>query len=186
MSCSSGIAPHHDFRSSSTTFAAVQISQTSSWLQGAAERGDMYAEYQLSLLYKDGRGVEKDEAKYLLLLKRSGTQGYVAAQRRLSGIYEKGKGVPKDLVEASDWAKKAAEQGDAAGIGTLVVDYRYGRGVPIDYVQALKWQMIGIALGFSKSSDQFTDELIHQAGDSNVAEAKRLADEWLDAYHKAN
>jgi TPR repeat protein len=152
-------------------------------LQRAADAGDAYAQFQLSLLYRDGRGVPKDSAQYVRLLRKAAEQGHLGAQVRLIGICEEGQGAPKDLGQAAGWARRAAEQGDPGGLATLVVDYYDGRGVPRNYVLAVKWHTIALAIGASADGGDFSSELERRAGPLQVAEGQTLAREWLAAHH---
>jgi TPR repeat protein len=106
-------------------------------LKKDAGQNNTYAQYELGLLYREGKVVPQDSTICAFWLEKAGEQDNVRAQVRLIGIYEKGDGVPKNLARAAEWARRAAEQGDATGIGVLLLDYFYGRGLPRDYVLAV-------------------------------------------------
>jgi hypothetical protein len=144
-----------------------------------AQRGDASAQFYLALLYKEGQGVAKDEARYVALLRQAGEQDHPGAQSRLIGIYEEGTGVPRDPMQAAQWARRAAEQGELAGQLALVKDYYFGRGVARSYVEAIKWQAILEARGLVAKDDEFTRELEAAAGAVQAEEGRALAREWL-------
>jgi uncharacterized protein len=148
-------------------------------LQNAANSGDGYAQFRLSFLYKEGKGVRQSNAEYVSWLRKSAEAGYADAQVRLCALYEKGQGVPRDLYQAAEWARRAAEQGNAAGIATLVTDYYAGKGVTRDYVQAIKWQSILVALTDVKDAEGFFEKLKLRGGPDAVAKGQALAQEWL-------
>lgn len=59
------------------------------------------ANYYLSTLYENGKGVKKDEAKALELLQKAAEDDIAYAQCKLGDMYMMGRGVPKDLVKAA-------------------------------------------------------------------------------------
>jgi len=61
------------------------------YLLKGAELGDVGAHYQISLLYRDGEGVEKDEKKELYHLEEAAIAGHLDARHNL-GCYEGGRG----------------------------------------------------------------------------------------------
>lgn len=80
----------------------------------AAGQGEASAEFTLGLMYADGHGVPRDDAKAVELWHKAAGQGYAPAQFTLGFVYANGKkGVPKDEAKAAEWYQKAAEQGDA-------------------------------------------------------------------------
>jgi hypothetical protein len=148
----------------------------------SANQGNAYAQFYLALLYKDGLGVPKDDARYALWLEKAADQDVAGAQARLIGVYETGKGVPKDVVKSAQWARRAAEKGEMAGQLALVLDYYYGRGVPKNLVEAIKWQTVLESGGYVSKTDEFTQELEHSAGPFATEEGRSLAKEWLAAF----
>ncbi len=54
-----------------------------------ATDGDMYSQFELSLMYEKGIGVEKDLTKSVIWLKKSAEQGYLSAMYNLSHYYSK-------------------------------------------------------------------------------------------------
>ena len=77
-----------------------------------AERGNVSAQYNLGLIYEDGR-VPKDDKQAMFWYRKAAEQGDAIAQRNLGVMYEDGQGVPKDDKQAVFWYRKAAEQGNA-------------------------------------------------------------------------
>ena len=52
----------------------------------AAEQGDPISQYNLGVMYKDGKGVNKDRAKAIFWLEKASNEGLVEAQY-LTGLY---------------------------------------------------------------------------------------------------
>ncbi len=151
-------------------------------LMSSAEAGAVQAQFRLGVLYKDGKGVPRDMARYALWMRKAAEQGLAAAQVRLIGLYEEGVGVAKDPGQAAQWALRAAEQGELAGQVALVTDYYYGRGVPRNLVEAIKWQAVLEQSGYATPGDEFSRALEDSAGPVQAAQGRALAREWLQAY----
>jgi cell division septation protein DedD len=77
------------------------------------------AEYNLALMYADGKGVPQDTARALELLQRSAAQNFAGAQYSLGQMYRLGIGVEKDIAEARRWYSAAARQGHSEAINAL-------------------------------------------------------------------
>ena len=73
-----------------------------------AEAGHAPAQYNMSLLYLMGRGVQPDEAAALRWLRAAAVQGLPEAQNRLGGFYAQGVAVARNDEEAARWFRLAA------------------------------------------------------------------------------
>ncbi len=81
------------------------------WLMEAHD-GPLYGEgpevrYHLGMLYLEGNGVAKDEAKAFAFLNRSAFRSHISAMRALATLYEQGIGVGKDLERAAELRERA-------------------------------------------------------------------------------
>lgn len=87
------------------------------------------AQHRLSLMYRDGRGVEKDEAKREEWLKKSAEQGYVPAQAEYAELlYARGDEASK--AEALEFYRSAALSGNEeakARLSAILGGYRADR-----------------------------------------------------------
>jgi TPR repeat protein len=108
-------------------------------LRPLAEQGHAEAQFNLGLMYYNGQGVPKDDAKAVKWYRKAAEQGNADAQNNLGVMYVKGQGVPQDYKEAVKWYRKAAEQGYALAQNNLGWMYYNGKGVPQDYKEAAKW-----------------------------------------------
>jgi TPR repeat protein len=80
----------------------------------AAEQGNPDTQYNLGVMYADGRGVPKDDVLAVKWYRLAAEQGNPDAQNNLGAMYATGKGVPKDDVLAYMWFNIAAAQGSDA------------------------------------------------------------------------
>lgn len=109
-------------------------------LQAKAEQGDAKAQIELSELYFNGKGVEKDLAAGAKWLRMAADQGNAYAQTSL-GVYYRdgGNGFPQDYKIAALWFRKGADQGNSQAIFSLAELYQNGRGVDQNYRLAAEW-----------------------------------------------
>ncbi len=115
-------------------------------------------------------------------------QGNADAQYNLGVMYDNGLGVPQDHAEAAKWYRKAAEQGEANAQNLLGLMYGKGRGVPQDYVQAHMWYNLAASrlppgadrVGAVKNRDILSAWMTP----AQIAEAERLAREWMEKHGK--
>jgi TPR repeat protein len=78
-----------------------------------AALGDAGAQYNLAVLYSEGKGVAQNYAEAARLYRLAAEQGYANAQCNLGVFHSSGVGVPRDLVEAGRLGRLAAAQGVA-------------------------------------------------------------------------
>lgn len=108
-------------------------------LRPLAQRGDVYAQLYVGLMYYHGRGVGRDYPQALQWLRRPARHGLTTAQSAMARMYEHGRGVPRDMSVAAEWYHRAAREGSPVAQHKLGVLYRDGRGVKKDRDAALEW-----------------------------------------------
>ena len=81
-------------------------------LRSLAAAGNRSAQYNLGMMYVQGKGVATDYAQAAAWYRKAALQGDADAQRALASMYQYGKGVPHSNAEAATWYRKAADQGD--------------------------------------------------------------------------
>ena len=69
------------------------------------------AQYNLGVMYFNGKGVEKDYSNSIKWWNLAADQGNDKAQYILGVMYEEGKGVKKNLKTAKTWFQLASNQG---------------------------------------------------------------------------
>jgi TPR repeat protein len=84
------------------------------WYQEAAKNGHPVAQYNLGVLYNDGRGVERNFSEAVKWFSESATQGNSDAQYNLGLKYLRGEGVTQSDVEAYKWWHLASNSNDKA------------------------------------------------------------------------
>jgi TPR repeat protein len=109
------------------------------WYRLAADQGDAWAQYNLGLMYANGRGVPQNDAEAIRWYRLAADQGYAWAQFNLGNKYAKGQGVPQNDAEAARWYRLAADQGYADAQSDLGNMYANGEGVPQNDVEAVRW-----------------------------------------------
>ena len=118
------------------------------WYQKSADNGYIFGVAAMGLLYQQGIGVPKDEARSQELLSKAVPQifeiaknGDRDAQNWLGYMYYTGEGAKKDLRKAIEWHKKAAEQNKASAIANLCHIYAGTNniaGIP-DFKESVKY-----------------------------------------------
>ena len=103
------------------------------WTRAAA-LGDIEAHYEVSLLYREGRGVEKDEKKELYHLEQAAIEGHPMARHNL-GVMEWRKG---RLDRAAKHFIIAAYLGDDASLKCVKDLYKAGLVRKDDFATALR------------------------------------------------
>ncbi|MDQ7003777.1 MAG: tetratricopeptide repeat protein [Ghiorsea sp.] len=81
------------------------------WYTKAALQGDQEAQYQLSRMYKQGQGVDKDDILALNWMKKAASNGLAKAQFMYANMLLLERGLEQDNAkEVLHWYKKSAEQ----------------------------------------------------------------------------
>ena len=78
-----------------------------------AEKGVPFAQFNLGVLYDQGKGVPQDNALAMQWYRKAAEQGLPQAQVNLAIMYEEGQGVPPDYAQAYFWYALADAQGDS-------------------------------------------------------------------------
>ena len=132
-----------------TSSAENWYSKAASSLVEMTESDDLWATYQLGLLYNYGRGIPRDEFKALQHIKHAANRGHVEAQETLgywyqssspsSGFLFSGRVIYQDLAASIHWYQSAARGGSNLARVELKEIYKARLGLPNDSVQALEW-----------------------------------------------
>lgn len=114
----------------------------SHWLP-LAEQGRGSAQFNLAVMYEQGLGVGKDEARAARWFVAAATSGIAGAQLKAGSLYETGQGVARDLSSASYWYgeaanSKAPNDADVARqakdrLARLPAEYRLGAEHVVDF-----------------------------------------------------
>lgn len=146
-----------------------------------AEQGDREAQYNLAILYRQGKGVMQDPAMAATWFQKAADQGLPGAQYYMGHLYSEGEGVEKDLVKAFDWYKKAAEHGNPMAQSNLGVAYANGEGVKQDIVLAYVWFSLATSQGVTTALEN-RNVLKKDMSEQLVENAQRLTREYFNKY----
>lgn len=118
--------------------------------QVAADLHDPVGQYNLGLIYEEGKGQAVDDDKAQAWYRQAADLGKPEAMVRLAGLYFNGKGSKGDPMLALEWYKKAAEKGDRDAYYRLGLLSEAGVTTKIDFAQALKYYEESARLGNQK------------------------------------
>ena len=91
--------------------APQDATKAAKWFHKAAVQGHTASQFNLGVMYKNGRGVPENHAEAAKWLRNAAEQGHADAQLGLGIMYATGEGVPEDDVQAYAWLNIAAAQG---------------------------------------------------------------------------
>lgn len=115
-------------------------------------------------------------------LRERASRGDAEAQFNLGKMYEAGRGgLKKDYAEAERWYRRSAEQGDPYAQASLGILFRFGKGVPQSNATAYLWFYLAASRtsgGEHESIAEMRDAAAAHLTAQQIAEAKRLAEEW--------
>ena len=106
-----------------------------------AKKGNVFAQYNVAVMYAKGLGVTKNDVEAVKWYKKAAEQGDANAQANLGLMYENGRGVKQDYNKAMTWYQKSAKQGNAIAQNNIGGLYFSGSGVKKDVNKGLEWVM---------------------------------------------
>ena len=145
----------------------------------AADQGHAGAQFNLGIMYFNGRGVVQNYTEALQWYRKAADQGHADAQLNLGVMYFEGKGVAQNHSEAARWCRKAADQGHAVAQCNLGAMCCEGQGVEKNYTEAM--QLFRKAADQGHAGAQFMLGIMYERGHGVVTSAV----EALKWYHKA-
>ena len=117
----------------------------------SANKGIAEAQFNLGLMYGNGKGVPKNAKEAVKWFQLAADQGFAIAQSSLGSMYYRGDGIPKNAQEAIKWFQLAADQGHASAQFSLGVMYANGEGVPKNAKEAVKWYRLAADQGHASA-----------------------------------
>ncbi len=145
-----------------------------------AHKGDAEAQRNVGIMFQQGLGVPLSEVEAAHWYRQAAENGHARAQQNLGAMYEEGAGVIQDYPEAAKWYRFAAAGGNVnAKLNLGVMLERGVPGMPLNIVQAHMWYNLAGSQG-SVEAAKFREEVAIDMSREQVAEAQRLAQEWLD------
>lgn len=148
----------------------------------AAEAGDREAQYNLALMYKQGKGTLQDITKAAKWMRLSADQGLPEAQFYLGYLYDEGEGVVQSYEYAALWYRKAAEHGSGLAQSNLGLFYANGQGVKQDLLLAYVWMHLAAAQGVATAVEN-RDMVAKELSPEMLENAKKgLVKEFFTRY----
>jgi uncharacterized protein YecT (DUF1311 family) len=100
---SAGVSWSQDFQKGLTAAQSSDFAAAlREWIP-LAKQGHASAQYNLGLMYDNGRGVPEDDKTAVKWYRLAAEQGDAFAQRNLGRMYAYGQGVPQDAMTAAKW-----------------------------------------------------------------------------------
>lgn len=115
--------------------------------QLAAQAGDKIGQFNLGLIYEDGKGTPVDEQKAKDLYTKSAEQGYSRAMTQLAGINFR----LQNIEQALHWYKKAAALGESGAQYHLGLLSETAVGTKLDFAEAVKYYQLSSDQGNEKA-----------------------------------
>ena len=123
----------------SAAFQRGDYTQAFQIWESAANKGDHRAQFLLSSLYSEGKGIVKDEMMAAKWLLSSASGGFPIAQFNLGNHYYNGVGIEQSYEKAVEWWSRSARQGFAEAQYNLGVAYVTGKGVKRSDKEGVRW-----------------------------------------------
>lgn len=120
-----------------TNIFELSYSKAAVWFEKAAISGHAQAQSLLSVLYFNGKGVEKNEKKGMFWLNKAIVQNNPWAFQILGEKYFHGEGVVQDYAKAFELFTKGADLGDPCAQHSLAFMYAQGKAIKEDFSKAL-------------------------------------------------
>ena len=151
--------------------------------RGLAVQGDADAQYNLGVLYRDGKGVTQNYKEAVSWFFLSASQGDADAQASLGYLHENGQGVTQDFTQAVRWYHLSASQGNAQGQFGLGYMYAAGQGVIQDNVYAHMWFNIAASNG-DANAVRNRDTVASKMTTVDISKAQDLARDCVQKNYK--
>lgn len=104
-------AAQADFNSGLASFEKGDFESAIREWTPLAEKGDVAAQFNLGVIYQNGRGVPRDNSQAFYWFRAAGEKGHPKAMLNVAFCYASGAGVGQNYQEAYIWMRKAADKG---------------------------------------------------------------------------
>lgn len=94
-----------------TGFCVPSLEEIAQW-RNEASQGDVFAQFNIGVMYRDGDGVQQDYTEAMKWFKLAAAQGNAKVQFIIGAIYVMGQGVTQDFRIAKEWFRKVCDNGD--------------------------------------------------------------------------
>ena len=132
--------------------------------QKAAELGNAEAQYYLSFMYLEGKGIAADSQKALLWMQKAAAGGFAPAQVQMGLRHLTGSGVSRDPVKAHAFFERATQSENPEAQYFLAVMTATGQGTTRNTDLALRWFRLAKSNGFPVPEELLTQKGIAALG----------------------
>ena len=132
----SGLSWSQDFQKGFTAYQSGDYATALREWTPLAEQGDAGTQFNLGVMYRQGKGVPQDYKTAVKWYTLAAEQGNTNAQYNLGAMYAFGQGVLKDYVYAHMWGNLAASNGNE--LGAKLRDFVEKKMTPADISTAQK------------------------------------------------
>lgn len=108
-------------------------------IRGAAEKGDLKAQFKLSRILYDGKQAPMNLKEAAKWAQKSAEAGDENAQVLTAVFYGAGIGFEPDIKKTEQWVRKAVSKGNPLAQASMGYLYGQGVGVKLDYKEAFMW-----------------------------------------------
>ena len=150
-----------------------EMALAASWFEKAAAQGHAGAEYNLGVLYLEGKGVAKNAVEAAKRIGKAAQAGHVDAMLDYGVLVIRGEGVQQNDKIGAQWLIVSARRGNIIAQNRVARLFAFGKGVPADPVEALKWNILASRAG---RGDAELDTVLAKLSDAQKAEAQARAD----------
>jgi uncharacterized protein len=145
--------------------------------KAAAEAGQAEAEFDLGVLYAQGKGVQRDLTLAERWYRKSAEQGNAEAEFALGQMYSRGWGMPRDEADALRWFQMANNpDSDGPSTDWYLID---GYGMQQDQKQAAYWYELAAQKGHAEA--QFNLGRLYAEGKGGIPHDEEQAVRWVRA-----
>jgi hypothetical protein len=148
------------------------------WWKKTSELGSVEGEFNLALMYLNGEGISKDEAKGIDLLRKAADGGFPAAASRIAPMALMSQAGLKPTADVRKWLLTASDAGDELAMFNLGMAYFHEIGGTADYVEAYKWFTLALEWDRNKQIIDGRIGLKPKMTAAQISEAERGAKQW--------
>ena len=171
-------APTGDYTKGIIAYSEKDYKTASIEFSCLAEQGLAEAQTFIGEMYYNGYDYPQNYEMALKWYKRAANQGCAKAQFSVGIMYYYGQGILQDYNKSMQWFILSAKQEYALAQSFLAGMYVVGHGAQEDFVLAYMWAEIAIS-NDNAEAKSFRDLFVKEMTPEQIAQAKKLAQEWI-------
>lgn len=151
------------------------------WLQVTSGSNAAQAAFNLAIMYEQGHGAQRSNARIVALYKTAAERGMPEAQFNYGGLFYAGERVPRSVEDAIFWWSQAANLGHAEAQYNLGVLLFEGKEVDRNLRLASQWISFAAERGYAPAIP-LKDEVVAQLKAHHAELRNQLAKQKWDAH----